>query len=106
MKANALKYRLKIYKKENQENEFLEKMPQTCVFVKEVFAGCKNLSNESKALNDGENLELICEFTLRFLELDFSYFLVFEKRAFEILSINWDKDKRFLNLKARSLNDN
>ncbi|HEG0602787.1 MULTISPECIES: phage head completion protein [Campylobacter] len=102
MKANTFKHRIKIYKKEQSKNEFNELDFTQELLFKEVYASCKNLSVESKNLDDGVSQIATHEFELRFLELDFSYFIVFREKKYEILSIqDTDQNKQFLKIKAR-----
>ncbi|TEY00362.1 head-tail adaptor protein [Campylobacter sp. US33a] len=104
MKVNNFKHRIKIYKKEQGKNEFLEDDFTQDLLFKEVYASCKNLSMENKDLNDGLSLIATHEFELRFLELDFSYFLVFRDEKYEILGIQDEsQNKQFLKIKARKL---
>ncbi|MGM9095462.1 phage head completion protein, partial [Campylobacter jejuni] len=53
MKANGFKHRVKIYKKEQSKNEFLESDFTQDLLFKEVYASCKNLSADVKELNSG-----------------------------------------------------
>ncbi|EFC32472.1 phage head-tail adaptor, putative [Campylobacter jejuni subsp. jejuni 414] len=104
MKANTFKHRIKIYKKEQSKNEFLENDFTQDLLFKEVYASCKNLSADIKELQGGLSLVITHEFELRFLELDFSYFLVFKDEKYEIVSLEDEKqDKKFLKIKARKI---
>lgn len=102
MKANGFKHRVKIYKKEQSKNEFLESDFTQDLLFKEVYASCKNLSADVKELNSGLSLVATHEFELRFLELDFSYFIVFRDEKYEIVSLEDEsQNKKFLKIKAR-----
>ncbi|EHU3473162.1 head-tail adaptor protein [Campylobacter jejuni] len=104
MKVNTFRHRIKIYKKEQSKNEFLENDFTQDLLFKEVYASCKNLSTDVKELQGGLSLATTHEFELRFLELDFSYFLVFKDEKYEIVSLEDEKqDKKFLKIKARKI---
>lgn len=103
MKANELKHRIKIYKKEQSKNEFLEN-DFTAVLFKEVFASCKEISSETKELNKGSSLFSIYEFELRFLELKDDCFIVFRNEKYEIIGLEDESQNRqFLKIKARKI---
>ncbi|TDJ85385.1 head-tail adaptor protein [Campylobacter volucris] len=107
MNAKALRHRLKIYKKYQEQNEFKELDHDKEIFIKEVFASCKNLIIENKEQNNISSKLYQCEFVIRFLELDMSYFIVFKNEKYEILNIQDENDNRqFLKLKARKINEN
>ncbi|MCV3509235.1 head-tail adaptor protein [Campylobacter sp. CNRCH_2016_3089] len=106
MKAKELRHRLKIYKKMQSKNEFQELDYDEVVFIKEIFASCKNLIVENKEQGNITNKTSFCEFEVRFLELDMSYLIEFEGDRYEILSIQDEgMSKRFLKIKARKIDD-
>ncbi|AJC87795.1 head-tail adaptor protein [Campylobacter insulaenigrae] len=107
MNAKALKHRLKIYKKEQIKNEFQELDHEKEVFVKEVFASCKNLIIENKEHNNISCRLYQCEFVIRFLELDMSYFFIFKNEKYEILNMQDEGNNgQFLKIKAKKINEN
>ncbi|HDZ5006186.1 TPA: head-tail adaptor protein [Campylobacter jejuni] len=104
MKANAFKHRIKIYKKEQSKNEFLESDFTQDLLFKEVYASCKNLSVDTKGLQGGLSLVVTHEFELRFLELENDYFIVFRGEKYEIISLeDENQNKQFLKIKVRKI---